>query len=277
LPYSLWVYLLMVLSWLMVASLLLCTVNWFLFRRKRIRGLGEVLVHLGFLLVFAGYVIGAAWGARTLGITLPVEGGSARVENMGLGLTLREIRPITGPHGDVQGEESDLELSSSGGTARADRVRINHPLIAGSTVIYPRGVQQRVTGIVLDVEGVGRVRLPAGGTADLGTGRTMALTGLLQDGEERNGIQGPGALLTLYGPGRAPLATAWLSPREGESSVAVMAGQKVALAALEGPYLARYDLHRDPGVQLVLVGAVLITLGTLWAFGGYLREGLPPA
>jgi hypothetical protein len=177
----------------------------------------------------------------------------------------------------VQGEESDLELSSAGGVARANKVRINHPLIAGTTVVYPRGVQQQVTEIVLDIEGTGRIRLPAGGTADLGAGRTLALTGLLQEGEERNGLQGPGAVLTLYGPARAALATGWLSPREGEPSRAAMAGIRVALAGLDGPYLARYDLHRDPGVQLVLVGAVLITLGTLWAFGGYLREGLPPA
>ena len=57
LPRSLWVYALAALSWGMVVSLLFCTVNWFLWRRKRLRGVGELLVHLGFLSVFAGFVL----------------------------------------------------------------------------------------------------------------------------------------------------------------------------------------------------------------------------
>jgi hypothetical protein len=38
-----------------------------------------------------------------------------------------------------------------------------------------------------------------------------------------------------------------------------------------GPLLVgRYDVHRDPGVRLVLAGAVLLFAGTLWAFATYL-------
>jgi hypothetical protein len=71
--------------------------------------------------------------------------------------------------------------------------KLNHPLIAGATVVYPRGVQRETTG---------------------------------------------------------------------EPPVPI------------GPFFAVYDVHRDPGVWLVMVGALLITLGTVWAFVLYLREGL---
>jgi hypothetical protein len=194
-PSSIWVHLLVLLSWLMVASLLLCTVNWFLYRRKRLTGMGEVLVHLGFLLVFSGYVIGAVWGSRTIGVQLPVTGGSCRIAPLGATLVLREIRPILGAQGEVQGDESDLELITPAGRTMARGVKLNHPLIAGATVVYPRGVQQETAG----------------------------------------------------------------SP-----PVPV------------GPFFAVYDVHRDPGVWLVMAGAVLITLGTIWAFALYLREGAAP-
>src|SRR5512134_1147183 len=59
LPWSAWVYLLASLTWAITASLALCTVNWFWKRRRNVKSLGEVLVHLGFLLVFTGFVIEA--------------------------------------------------------------------------------------------------------------------------------------------------------------------------------------------------------------------------
>lgn len=192
-PASLWVHLLVILSWLMVASLLLCTVNWFLYRRKRLSGMGEVLIHFGFLLVFAGYVIGAVWGARIIGLRVPVNGGSFPVPALQATLVVRDIRPLFGPDGKVQGDESDLELITPAGKTAARKVRLNHPLIAGSTVVYPRGVYR----------------------------------------EER---------------GNPPVPV--------------------------GPFFAHYDVHRDPGIRLVLVGAVLITLGTIWALVLYLREGV---
>ena len=77
LPWSAWVYLLAALTWAMTASLALCTANWFWRRRRSLRGLGEVLVHLGFLLVFGGFVVEATLGARAHGVVVP-EGGRRR-------------------------------------------------------------------------------------------------------------------------------------------------------------------------------------------------------
>ena len=192
-PASLWVHLLVVLSWLMVASLLLCTLNWFLYRRKRLSGMGEVLVHLGFLLVFGGYVIGAVLGSRTIGIRMPLTGGSFRIPALQATLVLKEIKPIRGRHGEIQGDESVLELITPAGRTVSSGVRLNHPLIAGSTVVYPRGVQQETAG-------------------------------------------------------DPPVPF--------------------------GPFFAVYDVHRDPGVWLVIAGAGLITVGTVWAFCLYLYQGL---
>ncbi len=38
----------------------------------------------------------------------------------------------------------------------------------------------------------------------------------------------------------------------------------------DGAPVGRYDVHHDPGVWLVLVGAVLLFAGTIWALTDYL-------
>ena len=271
-PAALWVNALVWLSWLMVASLLLCTGNWFLYRRKRLKGVGEVLVHLGFLLVFAGYVIGSSFGARTLGVKLPV-GGSARVAAMDVTLALRGLTPLTGPGGELQGAVSDLEFSSAGQKPASSTVKINHPLMMGSTVVYPRGVQQQIEGVRLSLAGHGLIELRPGQPLRLQNGQVLELAAILQSDESRGDVQGPGVFLVLRNEAGATTTT-YLSTQEGMPAETTIDGQRIALADFLGPVLAVYDVHRDPGVWLVLVGAMLITLGTVWALGGYLREGI---
>ncbi|HEY5998137.1 MAG TPA: hypothetical protein VI078_02420 [bacterium] len=191
LPWSAWVYLLAALTWAMTASLLLCTVNWFWRRRRGLRGLGEVLVHLGFLLVFGGFVVEATLGTRVHGVVL-AEGEARELAPLGLSLRLERVELVSSPSGDVEGV-SHLAVGRGGAWARGTS-RLNHPLIDGATVVYPRGTQE---------------------------------------------------VPTRRGP--------------------VLIG--------------RYDVHRDPGVRLVLGGAVLLFAGTLWAFATYLidRRGRAPA
>ena len=270
-PYALWLHGLVVLSWLMVISLLLCTINWFLFRRKRLKGLGEVLIHFGFLLVFAGYVIGSIFGARTLGVKLPINGGTAPVAEQNLSLTLREVRPLTGPYGESAGTVSTLTLTTPNGSSSAEDVRINHPLMAGSTVVYPRGVSQQVEGARLIV-GSNAVELRRDRPVQLANGTVLELTGILQQDENRDTAQGPGVALTIKDPNGTPVGTTYLSTNQEMPREATIGGQRLALAELLGPFTANYDIHRDPGVRFVLVGALLITLGTLWALWGYLRD-----
>ncbi len=183
LPQSAWVYWLAALTWAMTASLALCTVNWFWRRRRSLRGLGEVLVHLGFLLVFTGFVVEAVVGTRVHGVVL-AEGGAAPIPALGITLRLERIELVTSPAGEVLDTVSALAVGRGGAWVRGTS-RLNHPLIDGATVVYPRGTQE---------------------------------------------YPGP--------RGR------------------VLVG--------------RYDVHRDPGVRLVLAGAVALFVGTLWAFGSYL-------
>jgi cytochrome c biogenesis factor len=140
LPWSAWVYLLAALTWAMTASLALCTVNWFWRRRSSLRALGEVLVHLGFLLVFGGFVVEATLGTRVHGLVI-AEGGSAPVAALGLTLRLERIELVTSPTGEVLDSVSHLAVGRGEAWVRGT-TRLNHPLIDGATVVYPRGTQE---------------------------------------------------------------------------------------------------------------------------------------
>ena len=183
LPWSAWVYLLAALTWTMTASLALCTANWFWRRRRSLRGLGEVLVHLGFLLVFGGFVVEATLGTRVHGVQIP-EGGQVAIQQLGITLRLERVELTRSPEGEVLDTVSTLAVGE-GASRVSGTSRLNHPLIAGATVVYPRGSREVATP-------------------------------------------------------RGPLV------------------------------VGRYDVHRDPGVRFVLLGAALLFAGTLWAFATYL-------
>jgi len=151
-PHSLWVYILVGLTWLLVASLLLCTCNWLLKRRGWRRGLGEILVHLGFLMVFLGFVVGSTTGSRIQGIPVVLNGTRSVGTEAHLSLTLDQIKTILGANGNVLDTVSQVRLFSRGEEVARGEVRLNHPLIWKSAVVYPRGLRTRVQKVRLSVD-----------------------------------------------------------------------------------------------------------------------------
>ena len=73
---------------------------WFLKKRKRLKGLGEVLVHLGFLLVFAGFVLGSIVGTRDQGVGI-APGETMEIVPAGISLRLDTLQTVTNGSGRV--------------------------------------------------------------------------------------------------------------------------------------------------------------------------------
>jgi hypothetical protein len=275
LPWSAWVYVLAGLTWAMTTSLALCTANWFWKRRRSLRSLGEVLVHLGFLLIFAGFVVEAAAGTRVHGVVVAA-GETADVAPLGLALRLEKLELTFAPDGEVLDTVSTLTLLGGDGSSAAGTSRLNHPLISGATVVYPRGHRRVVTAVNLLVPG-GALRLTPHGSATLSDGRRLVLRGVLQPDEERGGLRGPAIFVALADGAGGQLGTATLAPLSGRNR-AELGALPVVLGEIEEHRVGRYDVHHDPGVRLVLVGAALLFAGTLWAFGTYLAAArLAPA
>ncbi len=265
-PDSLWVYLLVALTYLVVASLVLCTLNWFFRRRRRGRGMGEVLVHLGFLLVFVGFVLGSGFGSRVQGIRV-AEGSAAAVGDTGLRLRVDRVETVRGPGGRAWDTVSRVALVRGDQEVAAGTVRTNHPLIWGSTVVYPQGAQTRVLGATVATTR-GTVRLAVGGAADLGGGRRLVLAAALDPGERRGPYFGPGVWVEHRDRAGQRLGAAFLTP--GSRGLADLGGVRARLVDLDVTANGVFNVHHDPGIWWVLAGTVLLGLGTLWALAGYL-------
>ncbi len=269
LPHSLWVYILVALSYLLVLSLLFCTVNWFLKRRYRLRGLGEVLVHLGFLLIFSGFVLGSTFGVREQRIML-APGETKELPFLDMALRLDGMRVVTNDRGRPVDTVSEVALLQGEREAAAGEVRINHPLIWGSTVVYPRDRAGRPDGAVLRLGKERMVRVRPGGHVDLGDGRRILVQALLGEGERRGSLTGPGVLLALRDSRGRHGGAAFLSNRPGTRQGAVLDGMPVRFVSFTAAEVAVFDVHRDPGIWFAIIGAVVLACGTLWALAGYL-------
>ncbi|MDF1537201.1 MAG: cytochrome c biogenesis protein ResB [bacterium] len=268
-PVSLWLYVLVVLSYIMVISLFLCTVNWFLKRRKKLKGYGEVLVHLGFLLIFAGFVLGSSLGSRT---RVVLEAGQVvPVEEMGVSLRLDGLEVVQSPGGRAMDTLSDMTLMEGGREVAAGTIRTNHPLVHGSTVIYPpEDYEMGITGGVVGTSSSGVVTLQSGVPAPLSRGRTLWLGGVLQKGQSRGSALGPGILVQLKDAAGRVSGSAYLSDAPGMGSSASLAGERLTLGQLVRSARGVYRVHHDPGVWLVFLGTIILALGTVWALMVYL-------
>jgi hypothetical protein len=268
-PLSLWLYILVVLSYLMIISLLLCTINWFLKRRKRLKGFGEVLVHLGFLLIFAGFVGGSALGYRT-SVVLE-EGQTSPVKGMGISLKLQSFEVVQSPQGRPLDTISDLAVFVDNRKMAEGKVRTNHPLIKGTIVIYPPDdYEHGVTGGVIGTSTSGVVTVRSGQDTPLRDGRTLSIGGVLQRGQRRSGAVGPGILLLIRDRGGRVAGSTYLSNAPGMQRTALLGGVQITLGQLLDSSRGVFRVHHDPGVWLVLLGSVILALGTVWALAGFL-------
>jgi hypothetical protein len=268
-PLSLWIYILVALSYLMIISLLLCTINWLLRRRKRLRGLGEFLVHLGFLLIFAGFVLGSAMGTRSQ-VRIP-RGENVAVPDMGISLKLEDLAVVRSPEGRPLDTISSVRIFRDGAEVSVGKVRTNHPLIWGKTVVYPpEDYGAGVVGGVLGISGAGAVRLVLGQTASLGKDRILEIGGILQRGERRGNVFGPGLLVVMKDLGGRVMGSAYLSPAPGMNDKANIGGKRLTLGQMTESTYGLFRVHRDPGVWLVITGSFILFLGTFWALAGYL-------
>ncbi len=269
LPQSLWIYILVVLTFLMVVSLLLCTVNWFFRKRRRFKGIGEVLVHLGFLLIFAGFVLGSAFGQRTL--VDVIEGGASKIPMMDLTLSLKKLEVVRSPDGGSLDTLSEISLTGDGGVSARGRISLNHPLISGYTVVYPPDDYGHfITGGVVGTSEAGARYMERGTAVELARGRKLILEGIVQAGQTMRNLAGPGLFLVMRDTEGTVVDTGYISSAPGNRSIISLDGTTVILGQLRESAIGRYRVHYDPGVWLVIAGAVILALGTLWALAGYL-------
>jgi hypothetical protein len=151
------------------------------------------------------------------------------------------------------------------------KVRTNHPLIKGTIVIYPPDdYEHGVTGGVIGTSTSGVVTVRSGQDTPLRDGRTLSIGGVLQEGQRRSGAVGPGILLLIRDRGGRVAGSTYLSNAPGMQRTALLGGVQITLGQLLDSSRGVFRVHHDPGVWLVLLGSVILALGTVWALAGFL-------
>jgi hypothetical protein len=207
-------------------------------------------------------------GTRVQGILVP-QGSTAPVGETGLSLRLDRIDGVQGPGGRVMDTPAAVALLKDGHEVASGVSRTNHPLLWGPTVVYSRDLRQLLAGLEVEVANAGRVRLtPQQTSATLPGGTHLVLRLLLQDGQAMRGLTGPGAVVGLTDRDGSPLGNAYLAP-QGRTSARV-GSVDLRLTDLVVQTAGVFDVHRDPGIWLVLAGGLILGLGTIWALASYL-------
>lgn len=267
---STWVYILTGLTFLMVLSLFLCSINWFLKRRKKVRAMGEFLVHLGFLLVFSGFVVGAIWGSRQQGVGIPVNNETYQPEINAV-LRLDHLKTLRGRSGHVLDTVSRMTLIDRHGKTTHGVVRLNHPLIQGAIVIYPRGSFKQISSAQLSGP-FGRKLLRPGDRLSLNGNKEIILQKILQEGERSGFSLGPGIILLAVDqslPHGRQISRHYLTPLSEQWCTATIFGRSITLTNFGYTEVGNYDIHKDPGIWLVLAGGLILGIGIVWALVRY--------
>jgi cytochrome c biogenesis protein len=114
-----------------------CFLDWLLRLRSRWRKTGEYLIHLGFVLVLAGYLWGSAAGMRSegnpvaVGGTIPVPGWAGHY------LRLESLAPRLDPRGRPLEIMADLALLRGDAPVVRKTVGANAPLLYRGLVAFP--------------------------------------------------------------------------------------------------------------------------------------------
>ncbi len=274
--------------WLPVAGLLLislgvntlcCFCDWLMRLRSRWRKTGEYLIHLGFILLLAGYLWGAWAGNRTEGLRLPPGKSVPLPAPEGYALRLEDFRALTGPGGRPIDMISDLSLLRGEEVVARKTVRTNHPLLYQGLVVVPLSFATETSGF--------RFLRPGRGLVDLVTGETLELSGqerlevldfaphVLRQSNGRvrrigDQLRSPAFLLELRAADKQ-IWKGWYLLREGLPEALEHRLNLRPVGPLENR-ISVVTANYDPGAGLAMAGGACLTAGALFAFFSYYRK-----
>ncbi|MFA7537002.1 MAG: hypothetical protein WCY68_13025 [Desulfuromonadales bacterium] len=267
-----WIYLAGLLMVLLGVNTACCFLDWLPRLRSRWRKGGEYLIHLGFVLLLAGYLWGSVAGSRSEGVRLDVGAMTAAPGLPGHYLRLEELAPML-VDGRPMGIAGRVALLRGEEPVARATVRPNHPLIYGDLVAFPASIGRSAVGIRFRVPGRGIAELTAGSRLDLADGRTLRILDFLPQafplpggGFARGGddLVDPAFRLTLSGP-EGNLWQGWYRLNDGVPAPLAQAG--LLLQPVEPVYrlYGLFTINRDPGAPLALAGGIAMGIGALFA------------
>jgi len=272
---SCWVVATGILILLFALNTLCCFIDWLRRFKARWRKTGEYLIHLGFVLLVAGYTWGAFSGSRSEQNAL-AEGETMAVPGMpGHFLRLDKFSPTFAPTGRPLDMVADLTLLEGDAPVTSATARTNQPLMYEGLVVIPMSFGQSASGFTGFLNDAGQVRMVPGASFETRGGRLEILE------FHPNLVRRPGGVLVpsgreLINPAfRLALESQggrlefWYVLREGLPRELSLKGIRLRPMQPIGSYHSLLTINRDPGAGPALAGGVSMTLGVFFALGSF--------
>lgn len=269
-----WFYLTGILVMLLAVNTCCCFLDWLRCFSARWRKVGEYLIHLGFVLVVIAYFWGSFAGSRRADVDLALEHPLALAEIPGYFLRLEKIEPVIGSGGYPVDFHHTLTLLHGDQPLKTATLAANTPLIIDDLVVVATGTRPQIFGYSVLLPELRRA-------ANLYPGAVIALndTAQLQIQDIRfDGPLAPVLQLTLFDGGNR-LWHGWYSMRQPPPEPLRAAGFRPVVNRPLQRIASTLTIHRDPGRNLALCGAGLLTIGVvlaLFSFYAKRRRGERP-
>lgn len=266
LPFTLWIYALILLMALFAVNTVVCTLDkiYSIIKAKRPwQSFFPHIVHIGLFIALLGHLAGSVAGFRSYG-NMVFKGGSIPVPNSeGLTLRLDDMDIKETPYGEVEELKTKVTLLKEGSEILTDTIEINGPLIYKGVAFYHLDQGSSPSGLILNAgNGLIEARFEDGfSTPDGEAFRFGAMYpdfALDENGEpfSRSGeLQNP-YIEIMAGDG----ARAYLDLTRTGTEVWI-SGKALRLEDyIMTPY-AILTINKDPGIWFIIIGSSILVAG----------------
>lgn len=235
---------------------------------------GAYATHAGIVIIFVGAIVGNLFGFKSYlslpdgaeGSHIDVRGGK---EHMDLPFAVRNNRfwMETYPNGTPKEYSSDLSVIENGREVMRKTITVNDPLVHKGVWFYQSGYGQ-ADGAIAQVT-VARKDGTPGGALSLAPGEPVAIEGYgTVKGvryEENLLGKGPALQMVVEKPGK-PASEVWVLQNAPEQERLRDDSLEFAFGGLAPRMYTGLQVAKDPGVNVVWLGCLLLTAGMTLSF-----------
>jgi len=243
--------------------------------RIRLRRLLSQAIHLGFIIGLVGHLVSSTSGFRTMNNYLLQGDTLALPQSSALVLRLNKLEVAFTGNGGMQRMDAYISLTQDGKIVKKKVVRLNEPLLYQGNAVYITHHGKMPDSLKFNLSGRGdpeviKIKLQQGSEATskgytFRTGRllpdfVMGSNGAAYTASKK--FRNPAQEINIYRGGKL-LQSGWVFFKYPGWSPLAFDGLELAFAGLDYTPYAVLTINKDPGLVIVLLGAMIFLFSLL--------------